>query len=356
MSNRSVRYVGIAQGSGQEQPEFFLDALEAGLDSPEEADVEVESSIGNTARQKMPGVWIPTGPINYNADIRSIVHMLKAGLHGYAATEELAADGVTPTGYTIHEIWADDARYLDEHCVRIGKDETEDGFERSVLGSFEMSVERSTVPINMNWAACNQFENPVKDLDAEIYPNLYDEQVLMWSGIGAYIDEDANGDPIDESPFVKSLGLSFDNNLNSEDGVTVRSRFPRRHVMQGRTFEASMNIHFEDNKHRRRFWGRAVEATEANIGPSNEGSVELPVRIALDPSKAPDGTVFGEGEILLPKTYYKGVPRRYTGREQIEQQVPFGVLTGKVALLDGTEINTPIYARIRNRQPSLVAA
>lgn len=328
-----------------------MDVSEAGLDSPTEADLEVPSSLGMTARAKAPGPYIPSGPIVYQSDIRTIVPFLRWGLGGYAFTAGATGadpDGAGPLGaplteYNTHEVWANDLRYFEPFCARIGKDEYEHGFAGCVVAGIEVSVEREFVPFTVNTQATKDFRAPLKDIEDDIFPGLPEEFALPYHSVSLFIDEEDAVTPIDVSHLAMNLEMGFDNNIDSERGVTLGSRYARRHGSSGRSFTLSSEMHFENLDQREAFWG------DVN-GPSDRGSKTFPVRVKIDSGAAFADGNYGSAEIVFPRCFFSAVPHTTSGREEMSQAVAMMVQTGKVTLDDGTtEVATAMYAKIKNR-------
>lgn len=353
MANQNIRYVGIGMEASDgtitnPEPFFYVDASEVGLDSPEEAELVVPSALGMTSRAKRGGAYIPGGDVVYNMDIRSIGWFLLMGLTGhgsgtgYVVTQEMEADDVTPTGYWIHEIWATTDRYLRPFCARVGRDEFEHVFENCAAGSLSFAVSRELIPLTMETNSARDFKAPggVKSVDT-ILDNLYPEYAMSFQDVSATVNA------VDLSPRVMSLTGNINNNLDSERGVTIGSRFPRRHSSTGRDITMEMEMEFLDLDQKELFWGSAG-ATE----PSAEGSAEFPMEINFD---APYND--GDGVIKLPKVFFSSVSTPQSGREDITQGVNATALDGEVTLEDGTTtVKTAMYARIRNKQDDMSAA
>lgn len=455
MANLNVRYAGFAAETAaagaaavNPQPSFYVDVAEAGIDSPTETDIEVPSSLGMTARAKRSGMYIPSGNIVYNTDIRTIGRFAKWGLMGYAFTAGsdgileqqtlgfTAADvdggtftislpdangvaqnynftvaggdtaaaisaqvaggvfagwtgadaagsvvftattggdkamgtftpgtsGVTGTftqsrassggEFNTHEIWANDLRYVQEFCGRIGKDEFEHVFERAAINSFEISVERELVPVTVDMTASRDFEAVLKDVEDDIYPGLPAEYALAYHDINLRIDKDNAGTMIDVSDIAMSLTSTIENNLDSEAGVTLGSRFPRRHGSSGRNISLSSELTFKDMAMKRKFWGDL----NGGLGvPGKLGGKNFPVEAYIDSGSTFVPGNYGDALIRYPNCYFNSVPLAASGREEMTQGVEMNVHTGEVTLADGvTVIRTPIYIRLRNRAPSML--
>ncbi len=275
MALRSVRYAGLAEDpftggvATNPQPQFYVDASEVGLDSPSETDMEVPSSIGMTARAKRSGPYIPEGNLAYNTDIGTLGWFLKWGLMGYAFTSGGGTD------FNTHEIWANDVRYFAKICARIGKDEFEHVFEHCTVGTIEIAIERELVGLTAEMTASRDFENPggVKSVENDILPGLPAEYALSYHDVNLFIDKDNAATPamINVSDIAMSLTASLENNVDSERGVTLGSRFPRRHGSSGRNVTLSTELHFDNMLQKRKFWG-GLAAT----GPGKLGGMTFP--------------------------------------------------------------------------------
>lgn len=352
---RNVRYIGVADDPTgvNPQPQFYLDANEVGLDSPTETEMERESTLGMTNSAKAPGPYIPTGNFVFDSDIGSIGYFLKKLLNGYAFTAgpPVSATDPTLTDFHTHEIWANDQRDFEEFCTRVGKDEFEHVFEGCVATSLEVSVERAFVPFTVNINARRDFPAAaLKDLETDIIPGLPPEFALPYHRVNLFIDEDGVGTAVNVSDIAMSLSMGIDNNTDTERGVTLGSRYSRRHRSSGRGFSLGAELDFINTAMKEKFWG------DVN-GPSPSGAKYFPVKVHLDAGTvfANTGTDFGECEITFPRCYFSTVPLSYSGRDPMSQGVEIVVQGGgTVTLADGTtQVSTPMYVRLRNRRGDL---
>lgn len=304
--------------------------------------------LGMTARQKRAMAYIPSGSIGLNTDISTLGYMLKWGLMGYKFTPG-AADATSgdKTAFNTHEIWANDVRYFEKLCARVGKDEFEHVFSHLVMGSIEGSIEQEFLGLSAELTGSTDYEDTIKDVVTDIEPLLPEEYALAFHDINLFIDEDVTPAMINVSDIAKSLSFSVEGNVDSEGGVTLGSRHPRRHGSSGRSVSLSSELHFDSMEQKRAFWG-ALNGTKGV--PGKLGSNTFPVEATIDSGKVfGQEDAYGEAVIRWPKCYYTAVPLSPSGREEMSSEVEINTLEDVVTLEDGiTKVSTPMYAKIKN--------
>lgn len=252
-------------------------------------------------------------------------------------------------GFHTHEAWANARRYFDPLCVRVGKDLYEGVFEQCVVAGIEVTVEREFVPVTVNFQGGKEGKRPegVRNVATDIVPLLPKEFALAYHDVHFYLDEEG-ALPVNIDELTNSVSFGIENNVDSERGVKIGSRYPRKHGSSGRGFSLSAEIDFETMDQREAFWG-------SPNGPTAQGSRVFPVRIKIDAGEDYDEpNNFGVIEILFPRVFFSAVPHTFSQREEMTQAIGMTVQEGLVTLADGTtQVSTAMYVKIENLAPNM---
>lgn len=334
MADQIVRYVELKEESAYGTPAaagsgVYLDINSTTLDVPGEPDSIVESAFGRAARKKYPAFYAPEGNIVYQMNVRTVAHLLKWGLGGYAFT---AGTGTPPSPNT-HECWGSDDRILKSFTSRVGKDVFEHVFQGCVIGSLEIEVEDELTQLTAEIAAQRDSKAALQNRTT-VFNALPSEPEIPFHQVTVSIGGQQ------QTNKVKSLTISVENNADAEAGRYLGNRYPGRLPANEREVTLSLELDFSSTAELERLWG-------GTSGPTLNGSSEVPISVTFA-----GGTQNGhqmDVVFTFPRVFYTSVETQPSGREEMTQSIEARALTGNVTLLDNsTQVTTDIYARVRN--------
>ncbi|MGH3090233.1 MAG: hypothetical protein ACRDSJ_23365, partial [Rubrobacteraceae bacterium] len=196
MSDEILRYAELTEETefAQEPPPaagsgIYLDIASTSLDVPSETDGITESAFGRAARKKYAGWYSPEGNIVYQTNIRTIIHLFKWALGGYAFTAGAAAVAgppAVPAQPNIHEAWGSDDRTIDSFLARMGKDQFEHMFRGCVISSIELEVEDEVVQLTVEVATRIDARQPLQSKSA-VFQALPSEKDIPFHHVNASI-------------------------------------------------------------------------------------------------------------------------------------------------------------------------
>ena len=181
----------------------------------------------------------------------------------------------------------------------------------------------------------------------DIVPLLPKEFALAYHDVHFYLDE-SGALPINIDELTNSVSFGIENNVDSDRGVKIGGRYPRKHGSSGRSFSLSAELDFESMAQKEAFWGSAT-------GPTAQGSRVFPVRIKIDAGETfLEPNHFGVVEILFPRVFFNAVPHSFSQREEMTQSIGMTVQEGLVTLDDGTTtVSTAMYVKAETLAPNM---
>ncbi len=347
MADEILRYAELTEETvfAQEPPPaagtgVYLDIASTSLDVPSETDQIIESAFGRAARKKFAGWYSPEGNIVYRTNIRTIIHLFKWALGGYAFTGGAAAvvgPPAVPAQPNIHEAWGSDDRTIDSFLARIGKDRFEHMFRGCTISSLELEVEDEVVQLTVEVATRVDARQPLQ-AKRTVFLALPSEKEIPFHQVNASIAG------VLQQRKMKNLTLSISNNADAESGRYLGERYAGRIPVNERETTCSTEMDYSDLAQIERIWG-------GPDGPADEGATEFPMSLDFFGGLNADGQ---EQRLVveLPRVFYTAVETQPSGREETTQPVEIRALTDSVTLDDeATTVETDIYARCENYAP-----
>ena len=137
------------------------------------------------------------------------------------------------------------------------------------------------------------------------------------------------------------MTLTIENNVDSDSGKGIGSRFPCRLPVGARNVKFAGNLYFEDDTEYQKYWGAAT-------GPSDDGMSDEEIVITID--SGTDGSI----EFKIPKAVYNSLATPPSGREEIIQAFTGEALVEEVTLADAvTKINTELLVTIESNNDDM---
>jgi len=329
---RIFRYAGFGKETkfgSPVAPTFFIAPNSISMDAPTGATLKVPSGMARTNRKKKPGYYVPKGGIEYNPDFISLGWFYNWCISGgYVFT---AGSGGSPVLNT-HEIYGDNTNVPDSFSLHTGKDVFEHSFTGTVLNGITMNVSNGLATASLDMLAQMDSRGPLK-ADADI--------TTLVTGSNLSFDEASctiNG--TDQSTWVKSFQVAITNNMNTDVGQTIGSRFPRRFRSAGRNITFNIQLLFEDMDMFDLYWGD-------DEGPHVDGSSLF----ALKPKFAIGDQYI---EYHLPQVEIDSIQTQPSGTDVLLQTISGSAyLAEDVVLKDTSTVDTDILITIVNSQTTM---
>lgn len=304
MSEDVIRYVGIGiEGEGDEygdkvDAEMHVDITDASLDTPDEQEIVYEGGLTRGRLIKRPGSYVPEGDITYAMDVNSIGYLLYLAL-GYG--EEVDAD----TNDYQYEFSADPIeRVLPAGTFYVAKDQFVHRFDGAAVDELSISVDDEFAEVTASIVAQKDADDgePESDITELKLPDSYP---LAFHEVTVELGD--KGDDIEER-VAESVEISVANNIDTDEGISLGSRYLRKIIAGDLEVSAELEIAFDDTQDLEDFWGD----TE---GPSEEGSIEKEISIIFDSGD------YGQLEITLPRTYIESLNLEPSGTDRLIQSI-----------------------------------
>lgn len=241
------RYAGFGKESTfgtAVAPTIFIAPNKISMDPPSGVSIPVPDGMGRTRRSKVPGYYVPKGGLEYNPDLISIGWLYDWLLSGgYVFT---AGSGGSPVLNT-HEMYGDNNNVPDSFSLYTGKDVFEHAFTGTVLNGITMNVSNNLATATLDMMA---------QMDSGATLKSESDITTLVTGSKLSFDEatcSINGQ--DQSAYVKSFNIGISNNMNTDVGQTIGSRFPRRFRSAARSITFSIQLLFENLDMFELYWG-----------------------------------------------------------------------------------------------------
>lgn len=319
-----LRYLGLGNEGTPGTPvdaQVHLDITSTTLDTPTDTELYHEGGVGGRGiRSRKPGFYQPSGNVVYDADLESIVWLLRYAFGSYA---------FTPGSPNVHEVYASNDNVLPAFTARVGKDlsNLEHMFQWCALGQLQLQVSDGFLVATADITA--QQDAP-DTLVAEASLLLPSVPQVAFHEITATLP-----DPTDASPKIRSLTWTINNNLRTTDRQHIGSRFAEGSPAGGRDVTFSADLWFEDRAELERFWGGAS-------GPAAAGATSFGMVIS--------GAVGADTiDIAMNDVHYTQVQTQPSGRDPIIQSVAGRALVATHTLDDTiTDVETEALVTVNN--------
>lgn len=276
------------QGTGTHE-----DIMSASLDVADDASMMYDGGIGRSPRVYRPGFYSPEGSVVFAPRLASLGTYLFWALGDGSITEMWGAEGVI----------------LPSFNTRIGKDLFEHLFVGCNINTLNLSASDSFIEMDLGIVA---------QKDAK--KNLQEISDLSLGDISPLAFHEISISAGPESHDVREMTLSIVNNIDSDSGRGIGSRFPYGMRCSGRDTTIDFVLYFDSTGELENFWGTSTGPSESSV--PNEFSLEF----ELKPADAEPGDTLIT--IELPKCIYTDSTLEPSGRDRLEQSV------SAVALLD----------------------
>ena len=372
------RYLGISEEVAfgfATDPIAYVDFLSASLDVPSEPFVFFEGAGSRGAVSVTSGPYIASGELQFAVDPANAAHFLKwaMGLYGRQGTDssppntELAsaafvgdenivvdsesgfavddyvqlnlgvygdvvqivaldADSASPFAWAttplIHP-HAEDVEVkrvtspfthlfqptkdnaLPSFTVRVGKDVFEHVFTGVTIDRIAFNVERGFLTCTFGVLAQKDFKGPIN-----ASPKSFPSTLYTFRQGSTFLSS------VDISNQVEAFSLEVSNNLDSQSGVRMGSRFPREFHSNGVDVSGSLTLSFEDEDEYERFWGATTGA--ADIDPN---FFTLEQWFTQGPNRM---------KLILGSAFWTQIATPVSGRGRISQEVQFKTIENSV--------------------------
>jgi hypothetical protein len=300
-----VRYIQAREeatfGAGSVTGGTIIDLASADIDAPSDQVIIYPGAARRAKSKTAPAPYIPQGPISFAADEENVGYFLKWALGNVTSAQPNV--GTAPTVWT-HTFTPSDA--LKSFQLNVGKDLFEHQFLGCMIDTLQFQVEKEFFMVTPEIRA-------QKDAKGAIQSAL----VIPTNPLFAYHQVLTTVAGTDYTGKVESLDLSISNNLQTEEGVALGSRFAKRFEIGEFLATATVKIAFEGSAEYERFWGSAT-------GPI-EGVTTLALVFEAKAALIA-ATYFRSLKITLPKVVVTAVQAPVQGSGKIEQTLTFTAL------------------------------
>lgn len=304
---------------------FHIEIGSAGLDVPDNPNIEYESGLYRGRTSLRPGFYAPAGNIVFPVDIRSIGYFLKWALGSYVYTDGGA-------GTNTHEIYGLEGTELPSFTSHIGKDAFEHIFTGCVVNSLQIAIESDYIIVTVDVIGAKDTKATLKAI-ADL--TLFNENLLTFIAAGITFGGDSYNCKI------KGFTITIENNADAAAGKGIGTRYPCRIPVGARNVNLSGTLYFEDETEYAKYWGQATGISDD--GPSNEEII-----VTID--SGDDGSL----ELKFPKVIYTNVTAPPSGRAPIDHGFSAYAMVDTVTLADAvTEINTELLVTLENNNDDM---
>jgi len=231
-----------------------------------------------------PGPYINEGEISTAFDDKAFPWFIKWALGGYE---------VTGSGPYTHRFYPSPRALMQPFTVRVGKDIFEHIYSGCVVSTLGIEYDREFVNGNVEIISGRDSQQTVVEGPEFTQGNVY-------AGCNVTVEIDAT----DQSTYVETFTLNIETGADSESGITVGSRYPRRSFQGAVMVELEMTMSFFDTSQLELFWGDPAGPLGCNVG-------DFPMTIHVGDNV----------DIVLPRLTYTNVSIPLPGRDRIEQTV-----------------------------------
>lgn len=331
-----LRYAGFAEESSfavspAPAAHFCVDETAASIEAGSGSELVYKGALGRAQRVHRPSFYSCEGDIEYAFDVRTIGWILKWALGGYVFSGAQAP--------YLHEIYGSYETFLPTFCARLGKDKInstdfEHAFSGCALDSLQLEVKDGYTTAKLAVKAA-------KDGKANIMTRAAVESLLPTEYPLMFHEVTISRNNIDVSAKVTGLKLEIKNNIKSESGRSLGSRFARRMPAGSREVAFSLDMYYIDLDTLNLLWG-------GSSGPVTAGSTEVPLTITFNAGTG------GSIVLTMPRCIFTKVPLPVKGQDPIDLSADGEAFEDEILLADDvTTVETEILASITNDQAEM---
>ena len=325
------RYAGFCEESEfnpavPPEAKFHIEIASATLDEPNNPNIMFESGLTRGRSDIRPAYYVAGGNIVAPINVRMIGYFLKWAMGEYVFTD---GGGGTNT----HEIYGKEDIVLPSFTTRLGKDHFEHVFTGTVINTMTIEVGGDWLLCTINNFAARSYKDDLKTI-ADL--SLFNEKKLTFIAAGVTFGG------VNYNCKIRNLTITLNNNIPSDRGKGVGTRFPCRLPVGARDVDVSGTLHFLDSTEYEKFWNQAngISATE---GPGDEEII-----ISIDSGS--DGSL----ELKFPKFQLTSIAANPSGRDPIDQSFSGYAIVDTVTLADEvTEVETELLATLENNNDDM---
>lgn len=275
----------------------YEDITGANLDAADDSAMIYGGGIGRSPRIVRPGYYAPTGNVVFAPRLSTI------GQYFFWALGDGAADGA---------MWGAEGVLLPTFNTRVGKDLFEHLFLGCVVNSLQLSASDSFMELTLDIVSQKDKKASLQSISAlelgEISPLAFHE-INVTTGPA--------------SAKVRSMTMNINNNVGSDSGRGLGSRFPYLLRADQRETTLDLDLYFDDTGELENFWGNAAGPLESSV--PNEFSLEFEIKQAGATTGDPMVT------IELPRCIHTSQSLEPSGRDRMEQSVSVTALQDNFA-------------------------
>lgn len=266
-----------------------VNALSVDVDVNDDSMIIAEGGLARSPMYYAVGAYLPEMSLECYADLVNLGWLL------WMALGNLEGEGTSQSPYLITPA---DAYTLPSFTARIGSEL----YERKLLGcvcsKMELACEIGLAKLSADFLCKKDTKGTL--LESVSYPS---KPIISFTGITV---ERPTGTNI--SAKIKSLNLSIENDLNTEDFVTFASRFAQAHRLGSLKVGLKLTAIFDSLNLLESFWG-------GTSGPSESGTETTSLALKIF-SGASENLVLNFPAVLLKK-----VTHGLEGRDPIELEI-----------------------------------
>ena len=324
------RYAGFCE-EGSFNPatphdaKFHIEIASAGLDVPDNPNVEFEGGLTRGRSELRPGYYVPPGNIVFPINVRAIGYFLKWALGNYVFTDGGA-------GTNTHEIYGKEDTALPSFTTRLGKDAFEHIFTGTTINSLQLEIGGDWLLCTVDCVAAKDYKGDLKEI-ADL--SLFNEKKLTFVSAGVTFGG------VDYNCKIQNMTINIENNIDTAKGKGIGTRYPCRFPIGARNVNLSGVLHFEDETEYEKYWGQATGISDD--GPSDEAII-----ITIDSGDE------GSLELNFPKVQYTVVGAPSSGRAPIDHAFSGYAIVDTATLADEvTEVTTELLATVENNNDDM---
>jgi len=242
------------------------------------------------------------------------------------AVIEVEKVGPTETELKLHEFYGGNSPDLESFTIRAGKDVLEHVFAGCCFNTLSLTADSGLVMANLGIVAQKDSSATLKSV-SEL--TLTTDYPLAFYEVLASVNES------DVSTNVTSMVMNFNNNISTDRGRHLGSRFPTKFKGNARDITATIQMEFENETYLDLFWG-------ADGVPSNTGSSEFPLLLTFN-----GGAEVGYMTMNLQNVYLESITTQPSGRDSLIQTLNIrAMLEEDVELADESTVDTDILVSL----------
>ena len=316
-------------------PDFHIEATKGNFGLGD--DPSLSSGGSRMYQNGRAGVMKPTGSNEFDVDLETIGHFLRAFLDQYEYTEGT-------NGFNTHEFWGGENRELPSWLLEAVYDNFAKIIKGALCDGLKLEVSDEKMNASLDWIYKTEKSEMI---DPDTFEKLVLECVIPVMFYDIVVS--FNNMTVAESGVYKSFSFEGKNNHNVDSTIGLGSRHPQtRALAQLRENSLSLTTTLTQQTVRSILDGEYGEVNA--MSPSECKILAVPLELNIALCEDPNRTL----QIIFPKNIIN-VEYEWDGTDDIEATInmtPLG--TGTVEKLDGTEVKTDMYCKLVNTRPEIV--